>query len=356
MRTESGYPCLRQDFDPRRMELLATCVPGLEKLLSARLRQLFPEAGEMQEERGRLHFALTGDIPSLYALDLADNLYLRLWEGPIGPHKADLDAFRISLRRLPLSRFGAALEIRPASRWRIAVSAARSGKHSYSRFDVANAALEALCERPCFLPGDGEEHDLSLRVDVKDEKALLSLKLTGAAFRFRGEERAFSAGAIRPTVAAALVWLTHPAAGDVFLDPFCGSGTIAAERARFPVRRILASDISPQAVAAARRNLPPGAVLLTADARSLPHRDHSVDALATNLPWDVQIQVDDLLALYTDFLREAARVLKCGGALTLLTDKHEALLSACRLTGWTPRAQAQLSLHGLHPAIYTLTR
>lgn len=135
-----------------------------------------------------------------------------------------------------------------------------------------------------------------------------------------------------------MVLLTQPKGDDVFLDPFCGSGTIAFERAQLPARRVLASDISPEALEIARQNLPVAVRLQRCDARSLPHKDASIDAIASNIPWDVQIQVDDLLALYVDFLREAGRLLKPGGALVLLTDKQEALEAACTRTGWACRA------------------
>lgn len=353
---EPGYPCLRQDGQPRRLRLLLTCVPGLEELAAQMLPYYLPEAEELHPQRGKLFLTCRTSLDHLWRLGFVDNVYLFLDQLPIGPHKVDLAAFGKALEALPSSAFSPVLPLEQGLRYRLTVSASRSGKHSYSRFDVAQAAKDALCRRRCFLPGEPEAHDLSLRVDVQDGLATVCLKLSSAAFRFRGEGRGFSAGAIRPAIANALVLLTQPKGDDVFLDPFCGSGTIAFERAQLPARRVLASDISPEALEIARQNLPVAVRLQRCDARSLPHKDASIDAIASNIPWDVQIQVDDLLALYVDFLREAGRLLKPGGALVLLTDKQEALETACRKTGWHADRLALLSLHGLHPGIFRLRR
>ena len=130
-------------------------------------------------------------------------------------------------------------------------------------------------------------------------------QVTPPEFRFRGEACLFSCVAIRPTVAAALVWLSRPTGDDVFLDPFCGSGrSPLSEQLRLPedpgqrhrggsighgapkrrgfrgeVRRI--SPLGHEGVAVGRRTSPP---------------------FTTNPPWGGQIGAgDDLAALYRTF-------------------------------------------------------
>ena len=66
------------------------------------------------------------------------------------------------------------------------VNASRSGRHTFSRFDAAAAALEGLTLGRGYVPGTKDAHDLHFRLDILGQDALFSLKLTDAAFRFRG--------------------------------------------------------------------------------------------------------------------------------------------------------------------------
>ncbi|MCL1786337.1 MAG: hypothetical protein FWG39_04315, partial [Alphaproteobacteria bacterium] len=62
-----------------------------------------------------------------------------------------------------------------------------------------------------------------------------------------------AAGELESHVAALLARATNPAPGDVFIDPFCGSGAIPLARARMaPYTGIFASDINPDLIAALR--------------------------------------------------------------------------------------------------------
>src|SRR5947207_2101289 len=80
-------------------------------------------------------------------------------------------------------------------------------------------------------------------------------------------------GALRPTVANAMVRIAGEPSG-ILLDPCCGSGTILGEAvaAGWEVR---GSDIDPDAVQIARKNVP-GISIWTGDARRLEVEDGSV--------------------------------------------------------------------------------
>jgi precorrin-6B methylase 2 len=61
---------------------------------------------------------------------------------------------------------------------------------------------------------------------------------------------------IHPTLAAAAVRLLPGGGADIILDPFCGSGTLLAERAiRGPYGKLIGTDIEWSALQAARKNL-----------------------------------------------------------------------------------------------------
>jgi 23S rRNA G2445 N2-methylase RlmL len=182
-------------------------------------------------------------------------------------------------------------------------------------------------------------------------KLLAGIRLSDARMRQhdgRTEERT---GALRPTVAAAMVARAGEPAGLLF-DPCCGSGTILAEAraADWPVR---GTDIDPAAVDTARHNLR-GADIVPGDARDTGLDDASVGAVVSNLPFGQQYTVDDSM---TEWLRsvlaEAARVTVHGGRIVLLAP---AIPLAALPPGLTMLERHQLRLLGTRTTMWVYQR
>jgi len=360
---------------------MATVAPGLEGVAESEILAKLKGAWLYKTFRGRVLFGAGLPRDALMGLRCADNLYAHVAWLEVGPHKADLKALVQTVARLELDAALAHLDLSKRGRSRrrpaIIVSASRSGKHAFTRFEAADAVKQALVEAHGFRAGDEERHDVAFRLDILGTDALLGVKLTPPGFRFRGSDREFAKAALRPTVAHALVWLSSPKAGDVFLDPFCGSGSIAAERAAYPALRIIASDLSAEALRSAERNLgsavpaggPPGdggspvgagggpgspvVEMHRWDARALPLDAGSVTAIVTNPPWGNQIGGgSDIAGLYRGFAFEARRVLARGGKAIVLTDQAAALEGACKRAGLPCERLCTVSLHGLLPGVF----
>ncbi|MGH8776651.1 MAG: TfoX/Sxy family protein [Jiangellaceae bacterium] len=106
--------------------------------------------------------------------------------------------------------------------------------------------------------------------------------------RQHGRREAERAGALRPTVAAAMIGLAGELSGTL-LDPCCGSGTILAE-ATAAGWSAAGRDIDPEAVETSRLNAAIAAVDV-GDARQLDLRDGSVSVCVSNLPFGRQYDV-----------------------------------------------------------------
>lgn len=151
------------------------------------------------------------------------------------------------------------------------------------------------------------------------------LRLSDARMRQHGGRRVERPGALRPTLAAAMVGLAGdppgPPSGEatgILLDPCCGAGTILAEAARAGWTAA-GIDIDADAVLAARANVPSATVSM-GDARHLNLPDGSVAACVANLPFGRQYQVPaEISSWLAAVLREQARVLRPGGQAVLLT-------------------------------------
>jgi len=341
---------------------LATVLPGLEAVAAGELAAKLPAARLRETGRGRILFASGAAAVDLLRLRTIDNLYLYVGETPAGPHRAHLPALAAAAASLvgpavdqEAAAFGVSID-KPATIW---VNASRVGRQTYSRFEAAGAVGEAILRRlDRWRLGTAEEHGLEFRLDVQHDVATLSLRLTPATFRFRGDARRFSAAALRPPVAHALVWLSQPQQEDVFLDPFCGSGTILGERAVYPAQRLIGGDVSAAAIDAARENVPPLTTLTLSqwNARDVPLESHSVSAIVTNLPFGRQVlSQDELPALYLAFARQAQRLLVEGGTAVVLTDQVETLLAAVERTRLRSVRELALSLKGTHPEVVRLS-
>lgn len=153
--------------------------------------------------------------------------------------------------------------------------------------------------------------------------------------------------ASHPSIAAALarVAFQHAPdpATDLVWDPFCGSGLELIERARLgPSRRLVGSDVSAEALAAARANLASAGVaaeLVQADA--LEGRIGRVTTIITNPPMGRRVARGHSVELLERFVALAGQVLGPGGRLVWIAP------SPRRTDG--PAASAGLALHSRTP-------
>ena len=159
--------------------------------------------------------------------------------------------------------------------------------------------------------------DIMLQGILIDDLFVFGINLgyiRGGVFEMRRPKNRpfFHPSAMEPKLARVLVNLSRARKGEVFLDPFCGSGGLMIEAGLIGCR-IAGGDILPYMVKGARENLQyfgldPGGVVLH-DARKLPFQD--VDAIATDPPYgrSATTRRVPLPELLKDFLGEAYEAL-----------------------------------------------
>lgn len=334
----------------------ATVLPGLEDVLRDEIRAKIADAEICGTERGKVYFASRLPAEAFLVLRTADNLYRLLHRFHVGPHKIHLANIEREMCQCDLSQaYG-----NRSGTVGYKVNASRTGKHTYSRFDAAEAAARGIARRdPRYRDDRTGQHEIEFRLDIDQDDAVFSLRLTNAAFRYRKEERRFAAAALRPTVAHALVWLSNPEETDAFVDPCCGSGTILSERLAYPFLRVEGGDLSKEAVDASRDNIgyPDRVSIRHWDARQLPLDSGCIDKIVTNLPFGRQIAADEnLVGLYGDMFKEMKRVLRDKGSALCLTDAAVAVQAAADRSGLSFTGERALSLKGLHPTLFSLKK
>ena len=326
---------------------MATCVPGLESVLTDEIKEL-RHINNLSETRGKVTFdCLSADLDSI-RLKCADNLYKLYRIFAVGCHKVDLPAIGANIKDIDF-------EMGSRVPHRIIISASRSGKHTYSRHNVAQYVESGLISTERYIKGDSENHDLAVRVDIADNICAVYKQLTPSEMRFRGGFNSVPGG-IRPTVAHCLVRLSLPQNNDVFYDPFCGAGTIPYERSYYKSKKIYASDNNEEIVEIARRNLKQSAIVFSGDAAKSKMKERGVNIVITNLPWDRQIKVDNIYELYLGFIKELKRILTGDGKAIVLSGQVALIEDICIQSDLSCSRITELSLHGLHPVVFIITR
>jgi tRNA (guanine6-N2)-methyltransferase len=140
-------------------------------------------------------------------------------------------------------------------------------------------------------------------------------------------DKSLQKGELRPELANILCRLSDPAPEELFLDPFCGSGAIAIQRAKFfPPGLVIASDIDERKVEALKArvkelDLRKRVVVRRDDALKLErYEDGSIHKVVTDPPWGHFAATNQPIEeFYRAMLAEFARILRPGGRLVILT-------------------------------------
>ena len=241
--------------------VLARTLRGIEWIARDEVRS---RLGVEQIELGHreLRFTVPELTPDLLELGTVDDIFVVL---------AEVDG--VTRRRESLARLGS-LSLDLGTKSTFDVTASFLGKRNYSRFELEDALAASVGVTRVTRGGA-----VSLRVHVVGEVATVAARIGDRPLHRRPYRRETVTGSLHPPLARALALL----AGEPFVDPFCGAGTIPIEGALAGLRTS-GSDVERRAIETARRNAAAAGVEVpfrVADAAQLP----GADCVVTNPPW-----------------------------------------------------------------------
>jgi len=322
-------------FGPRLF--IAQTQPGFEPLAWSEIEARVPSARERARrqvgDRAGLSIFTAPKPHHLRTLRCAEDIFvLAGYRYGLSRESAGLDQIRSASREAPFveDALSARVAFQPASRagrrLRFRVVARQVGEHEFRRADLKRVVELGIEERGDHTwRRDEEAADVEFWATQIDGELLLAIRLSDARMRHRDYKIAHRPGSLRPAVAAAMAWLSDPRDDDIFLDPFCGAGTLLIERAHLGrYRNLIGSDHDAGAVRAARENIGPRFKPVELhddwDAGALPLADASVTKITTNLPWGIRHGSHAVnRRRYGDWLAEMNRVLAPEGKMVLLT-------------------------------------
>jgi len=166
-------------------------------------------------------------------------------------------------------------------------------------------------------------------------------------------------GALAPTIAAAMAFMTEFGRDEVICDPFMGTGTLLREAlALAPDPYLIGCDVDRNAIVAARARMPKSARLqLIEGDNSSARYERLVTATLSNLPWGKQYATTDPLAVvYRRMLENTLSQASPRWRGCLLTSNQDALLDAIKGLSVNVEATCRIWVRGTEAHISLLRR
>jgi tRNA G10 N-methylase Trm11 len=304
--------------------MIAFAVPGLASLLAEELRSL---AGVRVEDTGwdgradvLLFTAEPAALRQVPSIKLAEDIFVEVGrtlrsEGD----RAQWIAGRLwrpeRARRALTARAQLIGPAREQATFRVIARVLQ--ERSFLRTDLRRYLADMIQRRqPKWRFADPSDIEV-WAVEYQPGKIVAGLRVSNMRMRQHDGRNIERSGALRPTVATAMVQLAGKPDG-VLLDPCCGSGTILVEAtgAGWQAEGV---DIDLDAVRKASMNAP-GIPVRLGDVRHLALDDGSIHACVSNLPFGKQYVVQqDMHEWLRAALYEMTRVTRPGGRMILLS-------------------------------------
>lgn len=178
-------------------------------------------------------------------------------------------------------------------------------------------------------------------------------------------DKSLQKGELRPELANVLCRLSDPSPDELFLDPFCGSGAIPIQRAKyFPAGLVIASDKEERNVESLKERikdlgLRKRTVVRCDDALHLTrYGDGSIHKIVTDPPWGHFAGTEmPIQEFYCAMLREFVRLLRTDGRLVILTAETAVMNTVIEHSGQlTVSKTFNILLSGKKATVYVLAR
>ncbi|MGB9594730.1 MAG: methyltransferase [Candidatus Poribacteria bacterium] len=305
----------------------ATNIMGLEDILWQEIQTKLHNISLIEKKKGRISFTYAGDPKELLNIRSAENIYVYVGiisgltrsRNSLGEIFKQVSSYNLEIPlKIHKDLHGGKGKKRPTFR----VVSTMIGRHNFRRIDAQTAVESALTKKYDWKLAI-ENPTIEFRLDLEEDKAIIGIRLTDERIRRRKYKISHIPGSLNPSVAYSMVFLSEPNSSDIFIDPLCGAGTIAIERAYFGrCDMIIAGDIQQNSIESAKDNIESNRKninLIQWDVNFLPIRDHSINKVVCNLPFGKQTgSQTENKGLYVSFFKEIRRIMRSQGKCVLL--------------------------------------
>ncbi len=205
-------------------QLAAVTAFGLEAVVARELKQLGYEQTTVED--GRVWFQ--GNESAICRTNIQLRAAERVNVVPARFEALDFGVLFDATRAIPWEEW-----LPRNAKFPVAGRSVRSQLHSTPDLQrlVKKAIVERLKEAYSMVWCDENGPEFNIEISLVDDLATLSIDTSGDGLHKRGYRAKSGAAPLRETLAAGILQLSYWKLGRPFLDPFCGSGTIAIEAA-----------------------------------------------------------------------------------------------------------------------------
>ncbi len=230
----------------------------------------------------------------------------------------------------------------------------KKSPHSFRRIDLQEVIKTFFNKNIKRVEVTAEEGVKEIWVTLLKNRLIIAIRLTTKIQRQGKYKTQGIPGALRPTVAYAMNFISEIRSNDVVWDPFCGSGTIPCEIVEhLKFKRLICSDISEDAILITKSNLENVENYKRTKSKvSLRVEDFFTsksyaDLIITNLPFGIQHGRDE------DFVRRFIDKIQSIKNLRQITVLFPELIN---ISGWQRTSKFHLQVKGRHCILQVLRK
>jgi 23S rRNA G2445 N2-methylase RlmL len=338
------------------MKLIFYTTKGLEEISKREIKQFDIEIIETKTKR--LIGIFDGDLEMLNQLKTVDDIGLLTDDFTIT--KQDNTALIIDrILKKDFQQYVDLLsELRPIkSNFSITLS---KFKPKLNLEDYKEDIARKFSQKYSYSYTEKDHTNLDIRISVERNKFNLALRVFDSPLHERRYRTVSYMGSLKPTIAASMIQLAKDRTRKhhripKMVDIFCGSGTILCE-AYLQGFEVHGSDVNPISKSTATEHLKLCGVkspdVKTENAFSTSWDNNSFDILASNLPWDEQLDITSITELYTKTVGEIRRILKPEAIICLIVKKPDLLIKHLKINFPEHKIETyRVSFKGQQPTI-----
>jgi tRNA (guanine6-N2)-methyltransferase len=341
------------------MKYIAFVTKGLEQVVVEELKHFIKDAEILEVGDKRVLFDSQQPFTTLAGLRAVDDLCLFAAKLE-SVH--DLDSLLAAVRETDVDHFRSIIGQQRALDNNFSITTTMVGVDNFAAAQLADAVQDHLRTRYAWSYTELDHTNFDVRIFIDRTVAYIALRLAAQSLMHRSYKQHSKPGSLRPTVAAAMVYLaTRFRSGLSVVDNFCGSGTILCEAAAAG-NKVSGGDIDAESVSITMSNLKNVAARRDAQVRVLDAvktrwPDASFDCAISNLPWGKQINLPSIATLFEGTIKEYSRIVKAGGTVCVLTPRPEPLIKyAKKYMKGCQIKQVPISFTGQSPTIIVIER
>jgi len=306
------------------MRFVAFTIKGLEEVAKKEITSLLEAVDGVALQVKAVHFNYTGSPSSLLNLKTVDDIGILLNEFNLV--KGDNLVFDLATFDEVLKYIRSFREIENTFSITTSIVSQKIDNES------AIAKLKELLELEGYVYTQTDRSNLDVRIFVNDTYGFISLRLTKEPLGKRIYEKEGYLGALKPSIAAAMVKIATAGLSENIkvVDNFCGSGTILCE-SLLNNYKVYGGDINSMGVTLTKQRLRMLGSTQTEniylqDATKTKWSNDYFDCAISNIPWDKQHEINNITTFYSAFVCEYARILKSKFSLCIICHKPELLV------------------------------